>query len=384
MRILRGKLWKAAVLAAVLALAAAGSAVAATDYVWNGTNNDWATAANWTPNGTPGDGDTVSFGGDATISTLGGAVTVDALKFTGNATLTLSDAANALTAKKIVVDAGKNATVTSNGGDGNFKIEDTNSVIELAENATLTLDGTRTVKGIGELQLPGKGKLVLKQEMTTVNDLKIENGGTLELNGGKLPAFDSNSTLRKTIPHGNIILGTENAFHDNLDTLTIMKGNLTLKKKQKPKLRTIGVGEGTLTIEDGVTIGNGNPTDPDGAIILGKTLDLKGDMTLKELKASHTTSTIKIASGKTLSVVKPDVLPAMAAAVEGNLLFDLSASATVDKVTLNGNVDGKVTFKGAAAQQKSLELGSNVTVKELVLDGGSADKAKLTLKGNSN
>lgn len=110
-----------------------------------------------------GGGDTAVFDKNATITTLGGSnQEVDELRFEGNATLTLTENTHTLTVKKVVVAAGKNATVTSNGADKKFQIGDTNSVIELAENAVLTLDGTHTVKGIGELQLPGKGTLILK------------------------------------------------------------------------------------------------------------------------------------------------------------------------------------------------------------------------------
>ena len=314
-------------------------------------------------------------------------MTVAELKFTGNATLTLSDATNALTAKKVVVDAGKNATI-SLGTNERLEITDTtNTIIDLGDGASLTLEGAK-IKGAGKLQLLGKGKLILKQALTDVANLEITEGGTLELAGdGDLPVVPGAGNI-VTIPNGNIIVDKADPFAAALRQLTLIKGDLTLNKKLRNELVNVTVNNGTLTVEAGTGIQIGDASVPNGVVVLGDAagtslFDMKGDMTLKELKASHTTSTIKIASGKTLSVVKPDVLPAMAAAVEGNLLFDLSASATVDKVTLNGNVDGKVTFKGAAAQQKSLELGSNVTVKELVLDGGSADKAKLTLKGNN-
>src|SRR2546423_12154329 len=42
----------------------------ATDYTWNGGSGDWSVAANWTPNGVPAAGDSVTVaGGTVTVNT---------------------------------------------------------------------------------------------------------------------------------------------------------------------------------------------------------------------------------------------------------------------------------------------------------------------------
>ena len=63
----------------LLLLIAFGSQ-AQTSYTWNGsTSTAWTTAANWTPNGTPGTGDNVTVGGGTNILTLAANTTVNNL-----------------------------------------------------------------------------------------------------------------------------------------------------------------------------------------------------------------------------------------------------------------------------------------------------------------
>jgi len=59
----------------------ANTAMAQTNYVWNGTSGDWGTAANWTPNGVPGTnaGDTATISNGGTPSIGNG---VDAITYT--------------------------------------------------------------------------------------------------------------------------------------------------------------------------------------------------------------------------------------------------------------------------------------------------------------
>lgn len=103
----------------------ANTALAQTNYVWNGTSGDWTTATNWSPNGIPGtnSGDTVTISnggivtvGDGistsnyalarvTITNATGAASGSTLTINPNATLTLSSTTTAV--------------VTLNGGNIN-------------------------------------------------------------------------------------------------------------------------------------------------------------------------------------------------------------------------------------------------------------------------
>lgn len=343
---LRNSFLRTAALAMVLVWAAAGAAVA-DPYTWKGGNGDnWNTPANWEENSNyPGFGanDIAVFNKSATISALGGAVTIDALHFEGNATLTLTDASNSLTAKKVVVDAGKNATI-SLGNHDKLKVIDTDTIIELGDGASLTLEGLGKITGAGKLRLLGKGKLSLKQALTAVSDLEITQGGTLEL-------------------------AVDNALPDVASPVSIAKGSIVMKN-QTPfgaGATKLTMTEGNLTVEGDINIGNGVGDE----LVLGTgALDLQGNMTLKNLGAPAT-STIKILAGKTLSV-KPDSNQTIGAAVSGDLLFDLSANGTAREVTLQKDVDGTVTFKGHDSAEHKLSLADGVTVKALAFEPGNA------------
>ncbi|MDO4787071.1 MAG: hypothetical protein Q4A13_09010 [Fretibacterium sp.] len=382
---MRDRMLRVAALAAAFVLAVAGSAVAA-QCQWVGGapngNKSWNYMPNWDSGVIPGTNpdDVVIFSSDGTVTidSVGGNRSIAALHFKGNTTLELKDASDVLTAKKVVVDAGCNAVISLAFVD-KFSIQDTNTLIELADGASLTLAGAGSIAGAGKLQLSGKGRLILHQHVTGVNDLKIVGGGTLEFDGGDLPDVVGTAGAL-LIDDGNIVVGTENPFAAGATTLTMTKGDLTLTERMREALATVSVLKGKMTVNGDISIGD--EMVPNGTLTLGEgMLDLQGTMILKSLSAPAT-STIKILAGKTLSVVKPDADQTIGAAVEGDLLFDLSGSAAARKVTLNGNVNGKLAFKGASAHTHALALADGVTVKELLLDGGAADKAKLTL-GNS-
>ena len=110
--VLGRRLLLAAALGAVFALALAGTALAA-DGTWKGEGYDphsWTSlGGNWDGD-IPDEGDKATFPTDAKITDIGGAsFTLRELVFSGNATLTLGDASNTLTAKKLTVESGKAA-----------------------------------------------------------------------------------------------------------------------------------------------------------------------------------------------------------------------------------------------------------------------------------
>ena len=201
---------RTAVLAAVLALGLAGTALAAS--VWKGQMDDitrgkWEDGNCWNPTGVPGTNiDEIVEIPQGSVVTVENASTIDnplkEVVFKGDATLTLKDAAHAMTVKKITVEAGKKATVNAEGDDDKFVVTDTNSIFNVGDDAVLTLKGN-TVKGVGELQLLGKGTLVLKAPVTSATDLEITEGGTLDVDvANALPAVAAPVTITK----GNLTL----------------------------------------------------------------------------------------------------------------------------------------------------------------------------------
>ena len=105
------KFLRTAALGAILALAFAGTALAA-DNTWKGGGSGtWDNAGNWTAGHIPAGGEVVVFNKDVTITGLGGAdQTADVLKFADNVTLTVADGVNSLTVKKLTVKEPKTKT----------------------------------------------------------------------------------------------------------------------------------------------------------------------------------------------------------------------------------------------------------------------------------
>ena len=138
---MRDRMLRAAALAAVFVLAVAGSAVAAKCQWVGGApngNKSWNYMPNWDsgviPGTNPDDVAIFSSDGTVTIDSVGGNRSIAALHFKGNTTLELKDASDVLTAKKVVVDAGCNAVISLAFVD-KFSIQDTNTLIELADGA---------------------------------------------------------------------------------------------------------------------------------------------------------------------------------------------------------------------------------------------------------
>ena len=344
----------------VFALGLAGIALAV-PAVWQGklgdiTQGNWGDGNCWNPTGVPGTNidDTVEIPQGSVVTVADASDITNPLKeviFKGDATLTLKDDTNALTVKKITVEAGKKAVVNSAAAvDEKFVVADTNSIVEVGEGAVLSLDGKK-VMGINKLQLPGKGTLVLKTEVTTANDLEITDGGTL-------------------------VVDIDNALPALTGTPTIAKGNLTLNKSMKNTLKIVKIENGKLMVADGVKIGSGL----DGEVELKDKgqLVLSGDLALKELKTALG-SKINIADGKTLTV-KPDGAFTLNAEIDkGTLSLDVAANNTA---TLNKNV-ANIVFNGKSGVAPTLKLEHDVSVGSLDIRGSETEPSTLDLEGNN-
>ena len=350
--VLSRRLLRVAALGAVFALALAGTALAET-YTWKDSvlSGSWNESSNWTKSGSgtgyPGAADTAIFTKDAEISTLGGPSTVDELKFTDNATLTLNGGSGQyLEVKKITVAGGKNATIDSRS---EISISlGANSPIEVGSGATLTIEYGGVFSGVGELQLSGGGTLDLKISVDDVTGLKITGGSTLLVNCvGALPNLS----------------GPE---------VSIANGNLTLNQPLHAAITTITVTNGVLTVADAGYIGNGSDSNPDSTVELGAggRLELGTDLTLKELKTAEGS---KIdTNGKPLTV-KPAGDLDLKAAVTGNLNLKMAAGKTA---MLFRDVKGTVGFEGKNPAP-TLALASSVRVGTIDITGVLPSKLRL-------
>ena len=276
-------------------------------YVWRGTGGnlaegDWKTPSCWDlnsnfPGTTPND--TVEIP-EGSVVTVGDAhfpnSAVDKITFKGGAKLLYNDETYYFRTQALEVEAGEVNIVVKK--DDRFAVHDTatNVVIKVGANAVLTLEGKKIAGGAGALRLTGAGKLVLKAPVTTVTDLKITEGGTLVADvDNALPL-----TSALTIDNGSIVVnGT--GFGATSTEMTLSKGNLTLNKPMRDTLNKVTMGDGTLTVADGVKIGKNAPLDGEVDLKAAGQLVLDGNLTLKELTTAGG-SKIDIASGKALTV----------------------------------------------------------------------------------
>ena len=152
--VLSRRLLRVAALGAVIALALAGTALAET-YTWKDSvpSESWNDSSNWTSGsgtGYPGATDTAIFTKDAKITNLENPSKVAELKFTGNATLTLSDTSSYLEFRKITVADNSKVTIAQ-PSQIHFKSDMTDSPIEVGSGATLTIEYGGVFSGAGEL-----------------------------------------------------------------------------------------------------------------------------------------------------------------------------------------------------------------------------------------
>ncbi|WP_299081088.1 hypothetical protein [uncultured Fretibacterium sp.] len=279
--------------------------------------------------------------------------TVGELKFAGDATLTLNkDADNkSLTVKKITVEAGKKAVVNSEGDDDKFVVADANSIFNVGDDAVLTLTGKK-ITGAGELQLLGKGTLVLEAPVTVATDLKITEGGTLDVDvANALPAVAA--------------------------PVTITKGNLTLNRGLADTVNKITVTEGVLTLAQGVKIGKDAPLDGEVDLKAAGQLVLGGNLALKELK---TVEGSKItANGNVLTIIPTSPFVLDAKIDKGTLSLDVLPGQTA---TLSKDV-ANVVFNGKSGGAPTLKIEERVFVNHLDIRGSTTEPAKLQFGGEN-
>ena len=350
--VLSRRLLRVAALGAVIALALAGTALAET-YTWKDSvlSGSWNESSNWTKSGSgtgyPGAADTAIFTKDAKITNLENPSKVAELKFTGNATLTLSDTSSYLEFRKITVADNSKVTIAQ-PSQIHFKSDMTDSPIEVGSGATLTIEYGGVFSGAGELQLSGGGTLDLKISVDDVTGLKITGDSTLLVNcTGALPNLS----------------GPE---------VSIATGNLTLNQPLSAAITTITVTNGVLTVADAGYIGNGSDSNPDSTVELGAggRLELGTDLTLKELKTAEGS---KIdTNGKPLTV-KPAGDLDLKAAVTGNLNLKMAAGKTA---MLFRDVKGTVGFEGKNPAP-TLALVSSVRVGTIDITGVLPSKLRL-------
>ena len=279
----------AAALGAVFALGLAGTALADSRAWVGSTGGDWKEGTNWNPNGVPAAADEVLISGAEVKITE--AANAKSVELGQGATLSIEGTGKLTLAAGGALHASGDATVEVKVVDGLEFTAVTD--IAVSPDKTLTLKrGSGTIKGAGDLTLTDKGTLVLATSVTTASDLKITDGGTLVVEAdGDLPAL----TGTPAITAGSIVINKEN-FGNAAAGLTLTKGNLTLNKSMKPNLKKVVITSGDLVVAEGVKIGNGDDTAPNGEVDLKDKghLVLNGNLTLLTVSVTlqHTSAAL--------------------------------------------------------------------------------------------
>ena len=120
----------------------------AMDYTWNGLTTSWLKTTNWTPNGVPGAGDTVTFNIGSQNCTVPADTTVAGFTMSGNYTGTVTQSGTFTVAgnfnlssgtydyKNVILNVGRNFSHT-----GGKRSENSNSFLNLTGTGTLDLSG---------------------------------------------------------------------------------------------------------------------------------------------------------------------------------------------------------------------------------------------------
>jgi hypothetical protein len=326
---------------------------------------DSSTTTNWSPNGIPASGDTVTLGSGAGAAnytvTLGANASVSSLTINAAVTATLAVGANTLT----VGSTGSGAITLSGATD---KITLAGGTITDAGGVSL---GTGSITGFGTLNVSGT----------------YSGTGTLSASGGTLDVFGTISSgvvlsIATTSASDLKIEGTATSaaaisITNANQTLEIgPSGNLTISAAQAVSLGKIKMSGGTLTDSSGLNIGSAANSG---------TLTGFGTVVANVTKSGTGTTNTITASGGTLEI--NGTITSLNSLTVGSGSTDtlkLDKTSTATALTFSGST-GTLELNTAAmlTLTNALAVGAN-TVK---LDGAGTtqltDAAGLTIAGGT-
>ena len=261
--------------------------------------------------------------------------------------------------------------------------------------------GGNGVPGTGDTAIIGAGAAVEVDTAAAAQVVELGEGAKLTLGavltiGDELRASGNATVTSKTA--GRLTFGTNNVAVSADKTLTLaanggtivgasaalqLSGGGTLVLAAPASgVNNLNITDGTLTLAQGVKIGNGSDTAPDGEVDLKDKghLVLDGNLALKELK---TVKGSKItANGKTLTVINPTSPFVLDAEIDkGTLSLDVLPGQTA---TLSKDV-ASVVFNGKSggAGAPTLKFEKNVSVANLDIRGSTTEPASLDFAGEN-
>jgi len=371
-------------LLALTGLLLSGGALSAQVY-WDGGGaaDAWGTAANWNPNGVPGNASQVIFD-NSFVSTLPTAITLGGNRSASSLTFDTTDdlaLTNGSGSRTLTLASGDITRTSASGGTQTFSF------------ATLALGGNSA------MNIGGSGSLVINSAVTGNATLTKTGGGVLVLGGPN--TFTGNVAVNAGTLSISANTNLGNAANDlSLNTGTLEStGTFTLGNT---RVVTLGAGGGTLSVSSGqtLTLGTGNQLTGSGP------LTKEGTGTVSLTAANNFTGnialnngTLRVAADTSLGNTANDITLA-GGTLETTASFTLNAGRVVTVGTGGGTIDvdsgttltlasagqltGSATLTKADAGTLAVTAANTGYTGDTVVNGGTLSLSGYNALGTSN
>ncbi len=360
-----------------------------TNYAWNAGNGNWSNPANWTPNNGfyPGQnpGDSASIGGNTVNFDVNIPVANALTSFTMSGG-TLNINANTMSTGVFDISAGGvvNMTTGTINVSGNWIHPGGGTFNE--SNSTVNFTGTGNVEEVNtgffyNLNITGgtRTNSLAGATLATTNNLTIDNGATLDINGENLTVngtFTNNGTLRlqgsETLS-ANVSQAAIAAATSTVDYYTGYSGNLKFNNYYN------------LIIESGNRTVAGNSSIGGTLQVSGGQFNLSGAQTLAVTGTTDNAGLISGVNGSMTFTNAATVENTGTISTSGSSLLTFS-SGVVDDGTVTGNTGGITVSSNGISGAGTFNCGSgtvNITG-DVTVTTFNGNSAAITINDNVN
>ena len=288
-------------------------------------------------------------------------------------------AGTALAAEKKWTGATDNKWSVAGNWDNGVPADGDTAIIEGAVVSVNDATATAKVVSLGQgatLSIEGTGKLTL----AAGGALHASGDATVEVKAADRLAFTTATNIAVSADKKLTLKGVATGITGGGNALTLEGGGMLVLETPGSVVQKLVIADGVLTLAEGVKIGNGSPTAPDGAVDLKDKgqLVLNGNLTLKDLKTAGGSKIT--ANGKTLTVINPTSPFVLDAEIDkGTLSLDVLPGQTA---TLSKDV-ANVVFNGKSGGAPTLKIEERVFVNHLDIRGSTTKPAKLQFGGEN-
>ncbi len=258
----------------LILILAVGGTIAHAQVTWDGGagTNLWSDAANWDPDGLPGNGDDVIIDGDSVVVDFDLGVTIDDIDIVNGGILN-------------VTSGGVMNLDNSGGNQGNIEITDGTLYLT---GGTLLVGDYITVDGSNSSLITTGGTLTVDGDTNPLHDILFTNGATGNIGNGSEVFVNSefvldNATVTISGRVENAILGVQGPYDIEMrgtSTLTIEEGAVIVMEdfdfETGGGSSEIIINGGSVTLTDDLKFNDG--TDGDGVTVNGGELIVEDEI----------------------------------------------------------------------------------------------------------